>query len=273
MNNSIYAKVICDSVSPLGVRLSSVEVQFPRSVLPQLLMTRLWSRSCESLRARPVKSKLEEVRNSPFVPLIRKNQKGMQPAGLLEHNQATVADHLIREHHQRTCELVEKLADLNVAKEIANRYLEAFAYQKVLITGTDFQNFFRLRCHEAAQDEIEELAVKMREALSSSEPVKRPHHAPYVSDSERYNWSYSREKLQRVCMARCARISYLNHEGRCDVDKDLDLAVRLIAEGHSNPAEHCCVAGHANQRFANLLGWVSFRFELEQNGKLPKAEG
>lgn len=272
--DSIYAKVICDSVSPLGVRLTSIEIQCPRTILAQILMHRLWSRSCESLRARPVKSKLAEVQSNPFVPVLRQNQKGMQPAGLLDHHKATVAEALIRDHHQRTCELVEKLADLQVAKEIANRYLEPYAFQKVLITSTDFQNFFRLRCSTQAQEEITELANKMKEALENSKPLrhlKGSWHLPYVGIYEEEHVGL--DDAKKLSAARCARVSYVNHEGVRDHEKDFALFETLKADNHSNVFEHQCTPAPDRRRYSNLTGWFSQRFEMEQSGQLLNAEG
>ena len=273
MNPNIYAKVICDSVSPLGIRLTSVELQLPRFVLPQLLMTRLWSRSCESLRARPVKSKWQEVADNPYIPTFKQNQKGMSPGPVLSLEDESAALEAVGELHLKTLNTVTRLMELGVCKEIANRYLEPFCYQRVLVTSTDFKNFLRLRCASDAQEEIQEVANRLQEALVASAPVRRAYHYPYVTENEFANWSQGADKLRRVCMARCARISYLTHDGKRDTGKDLELAETLITSGHSNPAEHGCEMAPDNRRYGNHKGWISFRYQLEQTGVLPDPEG
>lgn len=269
-----YAKVICDSVSPLGVRLTSIESQFPRFILPQILMHRQWSRSCESLRARPTRSKLEEVRQSPFVPLFRKNQKGMVAGELVDYEEANQAGFQWGEAWAQAVRSVTKLMELGVAKEIANRLLEPFAFQKMLVTATDFENFFRLRCADDAQPEIQEVACKMKEAMGGSVPVERREgewHLPYVTDSKTGSDMQDID-WRKVSAARCARVSYVTHDGVKDTTKDLTLAETLIQQGHSNPFEHQATVGFCRDRYANFRGWVSYRFQLEQQSILPKQE-
>lgn len=274
-----YAKVIADSVAAgTGIRLTSMELCFPRFVLPQFLMHRLFSRSCESLRARPVKSKLEEVSNAPYVPQVAKNQRGMAAGGELEIESQTRAYAIWRGAAESAIKAATELMELGVAKQWANRLLEPFAYQKVLVTATDYQNFFRLRCDDAAQPEIQELAVRMREALEGSVPTKLyagRWHLPYVTESLHTLLTFTgdHDVQRKVSAARCARVSYVNHEGVRDYHKDIELAEQLTEAGHSNPFEHVCTPTADDERYGNLKGWRSFRWELEATGELPDAGG
>jgi hypothetical protein len=281
----IYAKVICDSVSPIGNRITSVEVQFPRFILPQVLMHRQWSRSCESLRARPTKSKVAEVSWSPVIPVFAANKKGMSAGEVLPPEVQEKVRAIWLGAMEQSVAAAEELHQLGVAKQWANRLLEPFAYQKVLVTATDFANFLRLRCADDAQPEIQELAVCMRDALADSDPVKRSWvewHLPYYEpeDDERLAslFTVAAEEAvsycrQKVSAARCARVSYNNHNGERDVVKDLRLADNLLESAHSNVFEHQCLPTATSERYANLRGWVSYRYVLEQSDLLPNAEG
>ena len=44
-------------------------------------------------------------------------------------------------------------------------------WHSVILTGTDFENFFNLRIHPAAEIHINELAKCMKEAMNSNEPT------------------------------------------------------------------------------------------------------
>ena len=50
----ISAKVIADSVSPKGIRLVTIECQFPRFILAQVNTHRVFSRNSASSRAIPI---------------------------------------------------------------------------------------------------------------------------------------------------------------------------------------------------------------------------
>ena len=74
----INAKVICDSVSPSGERLTTVEVEFHRFILPELNTHRVFSRNYQSSRAVPVQKMIDQVRDNPAIPVHwGKNQAGM----------------------------------------------------------------------------------------------------------------------------------------------------------------------------------------------------
>ena len=75
------AKILADSISLAGHRLTTFEVCFPRIVLAEFNTHRVFSRNSASSRAIPVKKMLEKVQKDPFVPSYwGKNQKGMQAA-------------------------------------------------------------------------------------------------------------------------------------------------------------------------------------------------
>lgn len=69
-----------------------------------------------------------------------------------------------------------------VTKQICNRLLEPFMWHTVMITGTEWENFFALRVHPAAEIHMQRIASMMLEAYNLSIPkVLRPGewHIPY----------------------------------------------------------------------------------------------
>ena len=59
---------------------------------------------------------------------------------------------------------------LNVHKQVANRLLEPFMWHTVIVTATEWDNFFNLRCHPDAQPEIRLVAESMRAAVRPPSP-------------------------------------------------------------------------------------------------------
>lgn len=73
------AKIIADSISPTGQRLTTFEVEFHRFVLAEFNTHRVFSRNSASSRAIPVQKQLTRAATDPAFP-IKWNceQPGMQ---------------------------------------------------------------------------------------------------------------------------------------------------------------------------------------------------
>lgn len=245
----IYAKVIADSISEYGVRLTTLEVRFNRFILPEFNTHRVFSRNFSSSRAIPTGRLIAKVRDNPAMPIYwGKNQAGMQAAEELDYDSKKVVEGYWRLAASKAADFAEVMADKGAHKQIVNRVLEPYLPVRVLITATDWNNFFALRCHPDAQPEIRLLADLIRAEKSASVPVSLEEgewHLPYVSDEEIAEYGGRRDYdgvLRKVSAARAARNSYKTHDGRISsVDEDLALCERLTPVGqpaHSSPFEH-----------------------------------
>lgn len=262
------AKIILDSRSPDGVQLTTFEVTFPRFILAEFNTHRMLSRNSASSRAIPVKKQLERVRNNPFVPSYwGKNQKGMQAKEEVAHHEAQMAEEIWLTGRDYAVSVAEALLAQGVHKQLANRLLEPYMWQTVLVTATEWDNFLNLRTHPDAQPEFQAVATMMDKLLCDSTPTKLDYgqwHCPLVQPEEQ--WMSDEEKIL-ASVGRCARVSYLTHDGVRDVEQDIILAKRLLKSGHMSPFEH--VARPAVQAdegwpvsdsfFGNFRGWVQYR--------------
>lgn len=193
----------------------------------------------------------------------------------------------------------------DVTKQIVNRLLEPFMWHTVIATGTDWENFFALRAHEAAEIHIQDLAYKMLQAYNASKPTKlepgewhipfgdKIEHARLLELMKGANTIKGGKMLQefkiKIATARCARISYNNFEGKDDYEADIKLHDRLADSGHWSPFEHCAKAmddweyennyisiankgggrrGYLEGYLGNFRGFVQYRkLFLEQENK------
>jgi len=156
-----------------------------------------------------------------------------------------------------------RLVDLNVHKQVLNRLLEPFLWHTVIVSATEWGNFFELRCAPNAQPEMRAAALAMREAIGASRPaaVASGHwHAPLLQSDER---ALDPETQRRVSAARCARVSYLTHDGTRELARDLELYDRLRRDRHLSPFEHVATPAADAQFHANFRGWVQMRREVE----------
>lgn len=263
----ITAKVIADSVNTYDQRITTLELQYPRFIHSEFMTHRVFSRNAASSRAIPVAKMIEQVRHDPAMPVHwGKNQPGMQA-----HQEVPHAEHvkdLWRQAARLAADQAEALAAVGLHKQVANRLLEPFQLMRTIVTATEWSNFFHLRDHDDAQPEIRALAVAMREAMEASTPKRLREgewHLPYVLESEVR--LVREEVLRMLSTARCARVSYLTHDGQTpDVDKDIALYERLVGSHpiHASPAEHQATpAKYATDRSGNFKGWIQHRKLIE----------
>lgn len=258
----IEAKVIDDSVSPGGVRLTTLQLKYPRFIHSEFMTHRVFSRNAASSRAIPIAKMIEQVRTDPAMPIEwGANQPGMQAgAEVEERDRAALSWRMGALEAANRAEIMMKLG---LHKQIVNRVLEPFQWMHTIVTATEWANFFALRDHPAAQPEIAALARSMRVAMSMSRPDVQFWHIPYVGAEEAL--IHNRDEVLMVSAARCARVSYLNHDGsNPDWQRDLELAYKLLEAKHMSPFEHQAHAlDDPKQRSGNLRGWGQYRKELE----------
>ena len=145
---SYSCKIIADSLTPQGNRLVTYKVTYPRIIHAEMCRHRMLSRNTASSRAIPFKKMVEDVEKNPFIPIAwQKNHKGMQGSEYLEINPNVFGPvNGWLEARNKAVELAKYLNELDVTKQLCNRLLEPFVWTTELITGTEWDNFFELRC-------------------------------------------------------------------------------------------------------------------------------
>lgn len=270
------AAILLDSVSEANVRLTTMEVTFPRMVLAEFNTHRTFSRNSASSRAIPFAKQLERITKDPVIPVHwGKNQPGMQAHEELspELRETARQDWLVARDFATL--QAQELHRSGVHKQVVNRLLEPFMWQTVIVTATEWSNFFALRANPDAQPEIRTIAEMMQELYWSNQPKHLglgQWHLPLIQPDE-LEWALANIELAcKVSAARCARVSYLTHDGRRDIEADVVLYDRLVSGGHMSPLEHvatpcphaCCdrnavpVLGQ-EQWHGNFRGWKQLR--------------
>lgn len=267
---TITARVVEDSISTItGVRLTTLQLRYPRFVHDELLTHRIFSRNSSSSRAIPVSRMIDDIERDPAEPIHwGRNQKGMQARRELEGAELATVQALWREDREHSIMMARAMADSNAHKQIVNRGIQNHGHINVVVTATDWANFIHVRAHKDAAPEIEELAKQMKRALhgphtAPAELGEGEWHLPYVSALERT--LYPLEDQIAASTARCARTSYLTHEGGQPVlEDDLRLAHSLVHTKpedpkHASPAEHQATPAADSGFVRNLRGWTMQR--------------
>jgi thymidylate synthase ThyX len=253
-----------DSMNSLGQRLTTFELTYPRCIHSEFMTHRVISRNSASSRAIPIHKMLEAVEKDPFIPRHwGRNQSGMQAEDVLSPDVGRLCEALWLEQRDRAVIQVKKLDELKLHKQIANRLLEPWMWITVIATASNWSNFFHLRCHQDAEPHIQHLAYMMRDVYKASVPkrlLEHEFHLPLTGFDQDEDLDI-RDKV-KVSVGRCARVSYLTHDGKRDVDADIALHDRLKESGHWSPFEHVAqaktmVSGGKNGNFDT--GWLQYR--------------
>lgn len=245
---SYDAKLILDSVGPNGARATTFELSMPRIVLAEFNTHRMFSRNAASSRAIPVEKLLKRIEEDPMLPVWwGKNQSGMQASEELTGEARKNAEEIWLGARDTAVETARLLASpsVNLHKQISNRIVEPWMFTTVICTATEWDNAWALRVDPAAQPEFERTMHMAYDAYRSSVPRSLKSgewHLPYVTgydEPELRENGHTEDELCLISIGRCARVSYLTHDGQRDPKADIALPKsRLIPSGHMSPTEH-----------------------------------
>ena len=155
MKKTINTQIVADSMSPQGYRITTFLLTYPRFIHAELMTHRVFSRNSASSRAIPFEKIVKMVEEDPFIPIAwQKDHKGMQGTeyiidvtdlklninGWLKARDNAVSNAKYLNHG------VKEGRDNGVTKQLCNRLLEPFMWHTVLVTATEWDDFFELRC-------------------------------------------------------------------------------------------------------------------------------
>ncbi len=246
----ITAKIIKDSISPFGQRLTTFELEYPRYLHSQLMTHRMFSRNSASSRAVPVKRMLaliDELGATTAPDQWPIQGPGMQPKG---YKQSDEAEDIWEEAKRCAIEAAAKMLDAGIHKEIANRLTEPFQHIKVVVSATEWANAIYVRTHGDAQSGMQQLFSQIKESLLSNEPElieAGEWHLPYIFtrrvcstihyfDSTGQNLTL--DQAQQVSASCCAQVSYRRLDE--SLQKAQDIFNRMINSDplHASAFEH-----------------------------------
>ena len=257
----ISAKIIADSITEQGNRLTTMVLIYPRIIHSEFMTHRMFSKNSASSRAIPFKKMAEMVKKNPFIPLrFQKDHPGMQGTTYFEGAEHDACVKQWLSARDAALKNAEAMNTSKVTKQLCNRLLEPFMYHTVIVTASDYENFFALRANPNAEIHIAELAERMLEAYNESVPRNLrggEWHVPFgdqmdmirikelTTDKSRMSFYLT---MVKIATARCARVSYQNYEGKDDYNADIALYDRLSGDGHFSPFEHCAIVMTYHER-------------------------
>lgn len=163
-------KAECVAASIALTKIATFKVTMPRYILAEFNTHRMFTRNSASSRAIPLNKMIKSVQENPFTPIAwQKDHKGMQGTEYLDDLPASQLNPLLSDLYKgkeilngiwngtgverpdgsalyHAIECATELNEFSATKQIANRLLEPFMYHTVLVTATEWENFFNLRC-------------------------------------------------------------------------------------------------------------------------------
>ena len=301
---TVSAKVIKDSISPDGVRITTLELEYPRIIHSELMTHRVFSRNSASSRAIPVSKVIELVESNPAMPVHwGKNQAGMQAKEELDDLNKEAVRQLWLEAAKQAVSIAKVMADIGGHKQVVNRILEPFQHMKVVVTSTEWANWDWLRDHPDADPTIHALAKEMKRVRNESTPEELFYgewHLPYVTSErskvyaernyfDEHGEPITLEQARMISASCCAQTSYRKQDG--SLEKAEDIFKKLVESEpcHASPVEHQATpAERSDTRLeifeegithrckdywtwsGNFRGWIQFRQLIPNNAKYDK---
>lgn len=148
----IQTKIIADSKNKFGNRITTMIVTIPRIILAEFNTHRMFSRNSASSRAIPFEKMVKSVEENPFIPIAwQKDHKGMQGVEYITDKkeiQACEYEWLLARDYaiKQAVQLNTDFGNGSITKQLCNRLLEPFMWHTVIVTATEWENFFALRC-------------------------------------------------------------------------------------------------------------------------------
>lgn len=233
-------------------------LEYPRLIHSELLTHRVFSRNAASSRAIPTKAIIENIRENPAdIVWWGKAMSGMQAKEELSGWQLKLAKFGWALGRECAITIARFLNAVGLHKQIANRGLETYQNIRVVVTSTEWNNFYALRNHPDAQPEFRALASMMAKIRDQSFPERLEPgewHIPYIPTTRMAHgriaylqpvaegltpWvEISLEAALRISASMAAQESYRKSDPT--LDKARQIYGRLVdsAPVHASPTEH-----------------------------------
>lgn len=251
-----------------GKQLWSFEIEIPTCIIKEINTHGMLSRCTQSSRAVPIKDKIAQIRQKPFIPIRwGKKQIGMQ-AYKECNNQIEYLDHgtdcyftMDRDEDylsriDSNLEHAKAWDDAGYHKQIVNRFIENDSYTRMVLSATEWSNFFNLRIHHAAEPHIMYIARMIYEVMREGEKQHLVRmlspgewHVPYINREmvngkmiyfhPETNKPLSEKEAINLSLSCIAQTSYRKHD--TSDEKTERIVSRLFPDGepaHASPAQH-----------------------------------
>jgi len=236
----IEAQIIADSINPVGDRITTWMITVPRYLMYQIYSHRNLSKLSSSVRNESTTKIINKIQSNPVLSPESNNVPWLEARDL-------------------AIEQASKMLALGMTKSTINRILEPWIYDKVLLTGTNWKNFWARQHDKHSPLEFRELAKMMNKKYIDSTPISKQMdewHIPYGQT----------EKDIKYSVAKIVRELFFQSE-----------LINLKAYDYLLIKENYCIFEHLNKCLpnstfvGNFNGWLQKRLLLEHPTEYMRA--
>lgn len=209
----IQAKIVADSKNEFGNRITTMVITMPRFILAEFNTHRMFSRNSASSRAIPFEKMVKSVEENPFIPIAwQKDHKGMQGTEYMSELESKKAEYIWISAKENVIEWAKDLSKNGLTKQLVNRLLEPFMWHTVIITATEWENFFALRC---PQYEIGYTDNRLSQFVRSRRDYMDFHYQSHVQNETKQVLG---DKLRTAAKERYSEIEWLKiNKGQAEI--------------------------------------------------------
>lgn len=263
------AKIVLDSYSNITeARCTTLEFTMPKWLVAEFNTHRMTAKNSASSRAIPTSKLIEAIEYHPVVPIdFREKNTGMTADALVnEQDLQLLYEEWIGASKDMLARVKRMLAiGKGVDKQRVNRLLEPFMWTTVVATATEWENFFTLRDHEAAQPEFGLIASIANQLYRLNEPqilVAGEWHLPYVTMEEEASLIKEGVPAYQIALASAARVSrvtYVKQDTKYSFDEEVQKGIKLAKDRHMSPLDQVAMATNSRNFFGHSYSFKPLR--------------
>lgn len=171
---------------------------------------------------------------------------------------------------------------IGLHKQWANRPYEAFSNIKVVVTSTEWDNFFNLRLNaKTVQPEMRRLAEMMKHEMELT-PVKHllpgEWHLPYIKThwngisqerlySTQKDAKLSLEQAKEISVSCCAQVSYRQMDQSLMKARKIHEMLTQKHDPHMSPFEHQATPMVPYEEVGPIEGWEKGVTHMDKNAQ------
>lgn len=256
MSKAVFKK-LADSITVKGARITTFELTYNRFFHADVLTHRTFSRTASNTFAQNPSALRKELASGKHQPYLFGRSHPVE-----------ITNEISKEFYRLWMEMSmvlssysEKLQELGVSRYLVNKPLETFSTVKVVLTSTEWQNFFHLRDTKGLP-EMEELVHDLRTEYKTTAPdhlAVGEWHLPYIRPEDKafveaeFAESDRNFILAMLSSVRCSNwstfVESLDHK---TIREEIEIGQDLYRAGHLNTFEHVATPWDVSSKVEEL---------------------
>lgn len=277
----IKVKIILDSINEENSRLTTIIIKCPQSFSHEFMKHKMFIKNIGNFKQDTILTTIESVEKD--MSLLKNIGKKTKKIEKIAHDLKFKVTQMWLNRAKKVENEAKKLINLGMHKQIANKILEPYVFNTILITGTQksYSDFFLLAEKRQKIKEMQILANEIILIYKNNKPVLLPEgswHLPYITQGDLDiinfdDYNQCMDILCKISAVRCLKMNYFNFSSNShfDIGLELDVYNKMIESFPVNISftEHIAMSSISNKQMESSFdSWIKYRDTL--SGKFRK---